>query len=250
MARLGPVDDPQAGLGDVVDQRLGADDVGRAAAAAALGEHELDRGADAEDLRQRRLEPEPPELADETLGWVTDVVGEEQQGLSARRAAPRRRRSRRRSARRRARGSRRDRAGCGHTDVGQGRSAQAPHYPCPPCPDSSPSSSPASPSCSPRCGDDRLGVRSDARTGGHGGRDRGARRQRVPARGLRERREARGEGRRRAQGADREARQVQDLHRDGLDHLRRLRDHARRQARPDHRRLVQVPGRPEVLRRH
>ena len=71
----------------------------------------------------------------------------------------------------------------------------------------------------------------------------------VPARGLRGRREARAQGRRQARQAQGEALEVQDLRRDGLDELRRLRDHARRQARPDHRRQLQVPGRQEVLRR-
>ena len=42
----------------------------------------------------------------------------------------------------------------------------------------------------------------------------------------------------------------EDLRRHGQDELRRLRDHARRQARAEDRRLVQVARRPEVLRRH
>ena len=63
------------GLGDVVDERLRADHVRGAAAAA--GEQVLDGRADGHDLAQRRLEAEPPQLAHELLGCVADVVGEE-----------------------------------------------------------------------------------------------------------------------------------------------------------------------------
>ena len=63
------------GLGDVVDERLRADDV--RGAAVALAEQVLDRRADGHDLAQRGLEAEPPQLADELLGCVADVVGEE-----------------------------------------------------------------------------------------------------------------------------------------------------------------------------
>ena len=79
------VEDPQPGFGDVVDQRLRADHVRRAAPAA--GEQELERGADRHDLGERGLEAEPPQLAHEVLGGVTDVVGEEQHATRPPRAA-------------------------------------------------------------------------------------------------------------------------------------------------------------------
>ncbi len=77
----GVVDDAHAGVRDVVDERLRADHVGRAAAVA-LREPELQRAADAQDLVERGLEAEPPELAHEPLGGLADVVGKEQHGLA------------------------------------------------------------------------------------------------------------------------------------------------------------------------
>ena len=74
------VDDPQAGVGDVVDERLRADDVG--GPAVALGELELQRGADAQHLVDRGLEAELPELADEPLGRVAHVVGQKDEPLA------------------------------------------------------------------------------------------------------------------------------------------------------------------------
>ena len=63
------VDDPQAGVGHVVDERLRADHERRAAAAAAaLGEHVLDGRADGDDLVDRRADAEAPQLAHELLG--------------------------------------------------------------------------------------------------------------------------------------------------------------------------------------
>ena len=76
-----PVDDPVARVRDVIDERLRADHE-RRAAPVALGEPELQRRADAEDVAERRLEAEPPELANERLGGDTDVIGEEQDRLT------------------------------------------------------------------------------------------------------------------------------------------------------------------------
>ena len=75
------VDDPQPGVGDVVDERLGADHE-RGAAAGALGEDELERRAGGDHLVERGLEAEAPELAHELLGGVTGVVGEEGDALA------------------------------------------------------------------------------------------------------------------------------------------------------------------------
>ena len=64
---LGVVDDPQPRLGDVVDDRLRADHV-RGAAARAVREHELERGAGRHHLVERGLEAQPPQLAHDLLG--------------------------------------------------------------------------------------------------------------------------------------------------------------------------------------
>ena len=216
----------------------------------ALGQGELHGGADAEDLRQRRLEAEPPELADEPLRRVAHVVGEEQDRLSRPHASALTASTAPGSAsspthRQPSRSSRM--WSYGRTAAERGK---APHYPCPPCPDSSPPSSPAvSPSRSPPAATTEETRTPPRRSRTAEATTEAARRQRVPARGLRGRRGARAQGGRHARGAQGEAEQVQDLRRDGRHDVRRLPDHAGRQARPDHRRLVQVPRGREVLRR-
>ena len=54
----------------------------KALAAVALREPELQRGAHAQDLVERGLEAELPELAHEPLGWAAHVVGEKEDRLA------------------------------------------------------------------------------------------------------------------------------------------------------------------------
>ena len=63
-------------VGDVVDERLRADHERRAAAARSASRNWSAAPTVTTSL-ERRLEPEPPELADELLRRVADVVGEE-----------------------------------------------------------------------------------------------------------------------------------------------------------------------------
>ena len=226
----------------MVDQRARADH--ERGAAAALRQRVLDRCARRQHLVGGGLEAEPPQLAHELLGGVTDVVGKERH--------------------RRARGAqRRDRLGRAldgfvahpqapveveqHLLVGPHGGGNA-HGRC--------LSSPPMPRPAFRllvllalmaaCA---LGLAAC------GGGDKEAEatatatpRRRRRRRGLRAGRGARAEGRGEAAQAQGAAGGRQDLRREGLHELRRLRVHARRQARPAHRRRVQVPGRQGLLR--
>ena len=65
----------------MVDQRARADHERRAAVLLAPGERELQRGPGGDDLGERGLEAEPPQLAHELLGRVVGVVGQEDDPL-------------------------------------------------------------------------------------------------------------------------------------------------------------------------
>ena len=238
------VDDPQAGVGDVVDQRLRADDV-RRAAAVALGEQVLQGGADAQRPRRPSLEAEPPQLAHEPLGRVAHVVGEEQDRLPASRSA---------ATASTAPGSassptqtQPSRSSSTWSYGGRrGRAARAPSL-----------SLPAVPRllavliacCRPARRRLRRRLGATSRPPRRRAERPTATPRTVAPERLREGRAAGAQGRGKIKKPKEKLDPSQDLRRDGVDQLRRLRDHARRQARAEHRRLVQVPGRQEVLRR-
>ena len=210
-------------------------------AAVAARELELQRRADRHDLVQRGLEAEPPQLAHEVLGCVTDVVGEEQH----RRARLAQRRDRLHGALARLVADPQAAVEVEQHVVVRADARGDRHAAC--LSSRRPCSGLALILCLScallvaACGEDDDSPAAEAT----------ATATEAPARtgGLRGRGGAGAEGRGHAAEAEGGARRRQDLRGDRVHQLRRLRDHARRQAGAEDRRLVQVAGRQGLLRR-
>ena len=233
---LGVVDDPQPGVGDVVDQRRGADDERRAALRRPASTY-CSAAPQVTTSSTHAWKPSRHSLRTNSSGaCAASLVRKAIRFPAPAGRRPRRPRRRRAVADPQAAVEVEQHVVVARDGGGQGH---GPHYHRRPCRGPVLSVLLACLALSPPAATTTSGRARPPRP-----RRRGHRRGAGDA--AASRRPARAQGR---ELQARPARPGQDLRRHDGDHLRRVRDHARRGARPQDRRLVQVPRRRGLLRR-